>query len=73
MTGRLVSPWQSYGKRGFGTSERSSISGPLGALMDRELLGLFVARRDEAAEIAFSCCVERHGPMVLSRLSVNPA
>ncbi len=39
--------------------------GTVGALPDGELLGLFVARRGEAAGIAFSVLVERHGPMVL--------
>ena len=34
-------------------------------LSDEELLGRFVARRDEAAEAAFAALVERYGPMVL--------
>jgi RNA polymerase sigma factor (sigma-70 family) len=38
--------------------------GTVGALTDGELLGLFIARRGEAAEMAFSALVERHGPMV---------
>jgi RNA polymerase sigma factor (sigma-70 family) len=37
-------------------------AGTVVGLTDRELLDLFVARRDEAA---FSALVERHGPMVL--------
>jgi RNA polymerase sigma factor (sigma-70 family) len=39
--------------------------GAAGHLSDAELLGRFVARRDEAAEAAFAALVERHGPMVL--------
>ncbi len=39
--------------------------GAAGPLSDEELLGRFVARRDEAAEAAFAALVERHGPMVL--------
>ncbi len=39
--------------------------GTVGSLTDGELLGLFIARRGEAAEMAFSVLVERHGPMVL--------
>jgi RNA polymerase sigma-70 factor (ECF subfamily) len=39
--------------------------GTAGPLSDEELLGRFVARRDEAAEAAFAALVERHGPMVL--------
>jgi RNA polymerase sigma factor (sigma-70 family) len=39
--------------------------GTVGTLTDGELLGLFIERRDEAAEMAFSAIVERHGPMVL--------
>jgi polysaccharide biosynthesis/export protein len=39
--------------------------GTVGALTDGELLGLFIARRGEAAEMAFAALVERHGPMVL--------
>jgi RNA polymerase sigma factor (sigma-70 family) len=39
--------------------------GAAGQLSDEELLGRFVARRDEAAEAAFAALVERHGPMVL--------
>jgi hypothetical protein len=35
--------------------------GAVGALSDRHLLDLLVARRDEAA---FSALIERHGPMV---------
>jgi RNA polymerase sigma factor (sigma-70 family) len=38
--------------------------GTVGSLTDGELLGLFVARRNESAEIAFAALVERHGPMV---------
>jgi RNA polymerase sigma factor (sigma-70 family) len=39
--------------------------GVAGQLSDEELLGRFVARRDEAAEAAFAALVERYGPMVL--------
>jgi RNA polymerase sigma factor (sigma-70 family) len=39
--------------------------GAAGQLSDDELLGRFVARRDEAAEAAFAALVDRHGPMVL--------
>jgi membrane fusion protein, heavy metal efflux system len=39
--------------------------GAAGHLSDEELLGRFVARRDEAAEAAFAALVERYGPMVL--------
>ena len=39
--------------------------GAVGHLGDEELLGRFVARRDEAAEAAFAALVERYGPMVL--------
>jgi RNA polymerase sigma factor (sigma-70 family) len=39
--------------------------GTVGTLTDGELLGLFIERRDDAAEMAFSAIVERHGPMVL--------
>src|SRR5262245_27020479 len=39
--------------------------GTVGDLSDEELLGRFVARRDEAAEAAFAALVERYGPMVL--------
>ena len=38
--------------------------GAVGALTDGELLGLFLTRRDESAEMAFASLVERHGPMV---------
>jgi len=33
-------------------------------MTDAQLLALFVARRDETAEVAFEALVERHGPMV---------
>jgi cobalt-zinc-cadmium efflux system membrane fusion protein len=39
--------------------------GVAGDLSDEELLGRFVARRDDAAEAAFAALVERYGPMVL--------
>jgi RNA polymerase sigma factor (sigma-70 family) len=39
--------------------------GTVGALTDGELLGLFIGRHSEVAEMAFSALVERHGPMVL--------
>jgi cobalt-zinc-cadmium efflux system membrane fusion protein len=39
--------------------------GATGHLSDEELLGRFVARRDDAAEAAFAALVDRHGPMVL--------
>jgi RNA polymerase sigma factor (sigma-70 family) len=39
--------------------------GTVGSLTDGELLGLFITRHGEAAEMAFSVLVERHGPMVL--------
>ncbi len=41
------------------------VFGATGHLSDEELLGRFVARRDDAAEAAFAALVERHGPMVL--------
>jgi RNA polymerase sigma factor (sigma-70 family) len=39
--------------------------GAVGGLSDGHLLERFLARRDEAAELAFAVLVERHGPMVL--------
>jgi RNA polymerase sigma factor (sigma-70 family) len=45
--------------------ERLFRFGASGQLSDAELLGRFLARRDEAAEAAFAALVERHGPMVL--------
>ena len=39
--------------------------GALTALSDGELIERFGSRRDDAAEVAFSALVERHGPMVL--------
>ena len=39
--------------------------GAAGQLSDEELLGRFVAGRDDAAEAAFTALVERYGPMVL--------
>jgi RNA polymerase sigma factor (sigma-70 family) len=39
--------------------------GAAGQLSDAELLGRFVAGRDEAAEAAFAALIERHGVMVL--------
>jgi RNA polymerase sigma factor (sigma-70 family) len=39
--------------------------GRVGGLSDGQLLDRFLARRDEAAELAFAVLVERHGPMVL--------
>jgi membrane fusion protein, heavy metal efflux system len=41
------------------------VFGATGHLSDAELLGRFVARRDDAAEAAFAALVDRHGPMVL--------
>jgi len=41
------------------------VFGATGHLSDEELLGRFVARRDDAAEAAFAALVERYGPMVL--------
>src|SRR5437763_5152913 len=38
--------------------------GTVGGMTDAQLLALFVARRDEDAELAFEILVERHGPMV---------
>jgi RNA polymerase sigma factor (sigma-70 family) len=38
--------------------------GAVGALSDGQLLERFLARRDEAAELAFAVLIERHGPMV---------
>jgi RNA polymerase sigma factor (sigma-70 family) len=40
-------------------------AGAVGALTDGQLLERFAARRDLAAEAAFTVLVERHGPMVL--------
>jgi RNA polymerase sigma factor (sigma-70 family) len=39
--------------------------GATGGLSDAQLLELFSARRDEAADSAFGALLERHGPMVL--------
>src|SRR5579875_827795 len=39
--------------------------GVAGPYTDEQLLGRFMARRDEAAEEAFAELVRRHGPMVL--------
>ena len=41
------------------------VFGATGSLSDEELLGRFVARRDDEAEAAFAALVERYGPMVL--------
>jgi len=41
------------------------VFGATGQLSDEELLGRFVARRDDGAEAAFAALVERYGPMVL--------
>jgi len=41
------------------------VFGATGQLSDEELLGRFVARRDDDAEAAFAALVERYGPMVL--------
>jgi cobalt-zinc-cadmium efflux system membrane fusion protein len=41
------------------------VFGVAGHLSDEELLGRFVAQRDDAAEAAFAALVERHGRMVL--------
>ncbi len=38
--------------------------GAVGGLSDGELLGRFVARQGEPAELAFATLVARHGPMV---------
>ena len=40
-------------------------AGALGQLTDGQLLERFSARRDAAADCAFSLLIERHGPMVL--------
>ena len=40
--------------------------GAVGGLTDARLLEIFTSCRDEAAELAFSVLVDRHGPMVLS-------
>ena len=39
--------------------------GAVGGLTDAQLLELFTTGRDEAAELAFTVLVDRHGPMVL--------
>src|SRR5579883_695653 len=39
--------------------------GTIGGLSDRQLLEWYTTRNGEAAELAFSALVERHGPMVL--------
>ena len=39
--------------------------GVIGSFGDEQLLGRFLASRDEAAEEAFAELVRRHGPMVL--------
>ena len=39
--------------------------GTVAGLTDAQLLNLFVARRGEAAELAFAALIERHGAMVL--------
>src|SRR5437763_14544712 len=47
----------------------------LSGLSDAQLLDRFLARRDEASELAFTVLVERHGPMVLGvcrRILVDP-
>src|SRR5271166_6016285 len=41
------------------------VYGATGQLSDEELLGRFVARRDDGGEAAFAALVERYGPMVL--------
>ncbi len=49
--------------------------GTFGGLSDRQLLDRFLARYDEASELAFTVLVERHGPMVLGvcrRILVDP-
>jgi RNA polymerase sigma factor (sigma-70 family) len=40
-------------------------AGSIGGLTDGQLLERFGSRRGEAAEVAFTALVERHGPMVL--------
>ena len=40
-------------------------SGSVAGMSDRQLLDRFTAKRDAAAEAAFSALVKRHGPMVL--------
>src|ERR1017187_7526953 len=40
-------------------------AGTFCGLSDRQLLGRFLASRDEVAEMAFAVLVERHGAMVL--------
>ena len=39
--------------------------GTMGSLTDRQLLEQFRTRAGDAAEAAFACLVERHGPMVI--------
>jgi RNA polymerase sigma factor (sigma-70 family) len=39
--------------------------GAIANLSDSQLLDRFLARRDEAAELAFAALVQRHGPMVV--------
>jgi len=39
--------------------------GSVSGLSDRELVGRFIAHRDQAGEAAFAALVARHGPMVL--------
>ena len=47
-----------------GTSRCWPTAGAIGGLTDEQLLGRFVAARDEAAELAFAALVDGHGPMV---------
>ena len=42
--------------------------GTVGGMTDAQLLALFVAQRDDAAEVAFEALVERHGPNGLPHL-----
>ena len=55
--------------RELGGTSRSHLEtlfsvGVTGGMTDGQLLERFATRRGEAAELAFSALVERHGPMV---------
>ncbi len=47
--------------------------GSVGGLTDGELLGLFISRRDEAGELAFTVLVEPPRAHGHARLPVDPA
>lgn len=49
----------------LGSFERLLSVGTMAGLTDGQLLERFAARRDDAAEAAFTALVDRHGPMVL--------